>query len=79
MENKDKAPYGPRPSYPTPRLNCLIKRQIQPQLYVLYVARVWQVGCYNLPSLPATIVVENLICAAIVGPHPFAPSVEGGY
>ena len=26
MENKEKAPYGPRPTYPTPRLNCLVKR-----------------------------------------------------
>jgi predicted RNA-binding Zn-ribbon protein involved in translation (DUF1610 family) len=26
MEDKTKAPYGPRPQYPTPRLNCLVKR-----------------------------------------------------
>lgn len=26
MKETDKAPYGPRPVYPTPRLNCLIKR-----------------------------------------------------
>ncbi len=26
MEDKNKPPYGPRPVYPTPRLNCLVKR-----------------------------------------------------
>ena len=26
MKDNNSSPYGPRPTYPTPRLNCLVKR-----------------------------------------------------
>ena len=67
MENKENAPYGPRPTYPTPRLNCLIKR---PDTTPIVCAKCGV-------SLAGKLLQST--CAAIAGLHLFAPSVVDGY